>query len=79
MRGQNANELVDIEIDKEEVTKLHRHLKNIKKHAWCPWQKEYRYVHSLMEAHRVIRKDKSQMPERQEIVVFRTIQNAAAN
>ena len=67
MWGQNAHGLEDIEIDEEEVTKLHRHLKNIREHAWRRWQKEY--VHSLMEAHRVNRKDKPQMPEVGEIVL----------
>ena len=56
MWGQNAHGLEDIEIDEEEVTKLHRHLKNIREHAWRRWQKEY--VRSLMEAHSVNRKDK---------------------
>ena len=63
--GQNAHGLEDIEIDEEEVTKLHRHLKNVREHAWRRWQKEY--VHSLMEAHRVNRKDKPQTPEIGEI------------
>ena len=55
MWGQNAHELADIEINEEEATKLHR------------WQKEY--VHSLMESHRVNRKDKLQVPEIGEIVL----------
>ncbi|XP_029205849.2 uncharacterized protein LOC114969687 [Acropora millepora] len=67
IRGQNAHGLEDIEIDEEEVTKLHRHLKKIREHAWRRWQKEY--VRSLMEAHRVNRKDKPQMPEVGEIVL----------
>ena len=43
--------LEDIEIDEEEVTKLHRHLENVREHSWRRWKKEY--VHSVMEAHRV--------------------------
>ena len=65
MWGQNVHRLE--ETDEEEVTKLYRHLKNVREHAWCHWQKEY--VHSLMEAHRVNRKDKPQMPEIEEIVL----------
>ena len=61
MWGQNAYDLEDIEVDEEEVTKLHRRLKNAREHAWSRWQNEY--VHSLMEAHRVNRRGKQQMPE----------------
>ena len=67
MWGQNAYDLEDIEVDEEEVTKLHRRLKNAREHAWSRWQNEY--VHSLMEAHRVNRRDKQQMPEIGEIVL----------
>ena len=61
MWGQNAHKLEDIEIDNDEVTKLHRPLKSVRDQAWRPWQKEY--VHRLIEAHRVNRNDKLQMPE----------------
>lgn len=67
MWGQDVYDLADIEIDEEEVTKLHRRLKNAREHVWRRWQKEY--VHSLMEAHRINRKDKQQVPEIGEIVL----------
>ena len=34
MWGQNAHKLEDIEVDKEEVAKLHRRLKRVREHAW---------------------------------------------
>lgn len=61
MWGQNANEVEDNEIVEDKVTKLHRRLKNVREHTWFHWQKEY--VHRLMEAHTVARKDKPQIPE----------------
>ena len=67
MWGQDACDLADIVINEEDVTKLHRCLQNAREPVWHHWQKEY--VHSLMEAHRVNRKGKQQVPEIGEIVL----------
>lgn len=56
MWGQNAHEIEETETEKDgdEVSKLHKRLKEGKQHAWKRWKHEY--IHSLLESHRVNRK-----------------------
>ena len=54
MWGQNAHEIEETEEDRDEVSKLHKRLKEAKQHAWKRWKRKY--IHSLLESHRVNRK-----------------------
>ena len=54
MWGQNAHKIEETEEDRDEVSKLHKRLKEAKQHAWKRWKHEY--IHSLLESHRVNRK-----------------------
>ena len=56
MWGQNAHEIEETETEKDgdEVSKLHKRLKEVKQHVWKRWKHEY--IHSLLESHRVNRK-----------------------
>ena len=47
MWGQDAQIVEDIEVEKNQITKLYRRLNTARQHAWSSWQKEY--VHSLMK------------------------------
>ena len=67
MWGQGAHVLEDIEVEDDELTRLHRRLINAKQHAWRRWQSEY--LHSLMESHRVKRLD-AHVPEVGEMVLI---------
>lgn len=49
MWGQNAHEIEETEEDGDEVSKLHKQLKEAKQHAWKRWKHEY--IHSLLESH----------------------------
>ena len=66
MWGQNAHEIEEIEEDGDEVSKLHKRLKEAKQHAWKRWKHEY--IHSLLESHRVNRKT-GPVPDIGEIVL----------
>ena len=68
MWGQNAHEIEETETeeDGDEVSKLHKRLKEVKQHAWKRWKHEY--IHSLLESHRVNRKT-SPVPDIGEIVL----------
>ena len=41
MWGQNAHEIQEIEEDGDEVSKLHKRLKETKQHAWKRWKHKY--------------------------------------
>ena len=66
MWGQNAHEIEETEEDGDEVSKLHKRLKEAKQHAWKRWKHEY--IHSLLESHRVNRKTGT-VPDIGEIVL----------
>ena len=66
MWGQNAHEIEEIEEDGDEVSKLHKRLKEAKQHAWKRWKHEY--IRSLLESHRVNRKT-ALVPDIGEIVL----------
>ena len=48
------SEIEEIEEDRDEVSKLHKQLKEAKQHASKRWKREY--IHSLLESHQVNRK-----------------------
>ena len=66
MWGQNAHQVEEIEEDGDEVSKLHKRLRETKQHAWRRWK--HQYVHSLLESHRVNRKA-APVPDVGEIVL----------
>ena len=55
MWEQNAHQVEETEEDGDEVSKLHKRLRETKQHAWRRWKHEY--VHSLLESHRVNKKE----------------------
>ena len=67
MWGQEAYTIEDIELDGDEVTKLHARLNEKRQHVWQRWKKEY--VHGLMESHR-IKRSESDYPEIGEVVLI---------
>jgi sporulation protein YlmC with PRC-barrel domain len=67
MWGQNSHTVEDIEIEGDEVSKLHARLMLKRQQVWQRWKKEY--VHSLMESHRV-HIGVSRVPEIGEIVLL---------
>ena len=48
------SEIEEIEEDRDEVSKLHKQLKEAKQHVWKRWKHEY--IHSLLESHQNNRK-----------------------
>ena len=66
MWGQNAHRVEETEEDGDEVSKLHKRLRETKQHVWRRWKHEY--VHSLLESHRVNRKE-APVPDVGEIVL----------
>ena len=66
MWGQNAYHVEETEEDGDEVSKLHKQLRETKQHAWRRWKHEY--VHTLLESHRVNRKA-TPVPDVGEIVL----------
>ena len=66
MWGQNAHQVEETEEDGDEVSKLHKRLRETREHAWRRWKHEY--VHSLLESHRVNRKA-APVPDVGEIVL----------
>ena len=48
MWGQNAYEVEEPEEEGDEVTKLHKRLREAKQHAWSRWRNEF--LHSLLKA-----------------------------
>ena len=60
------SEIEAIEEDRDEVSKLHKRLKEAKQHAWKRWK--CKYIHSLLESHQVNRKI-GPMPDIGEIVL----------
>ena len=66
MFGQNAHQIENIEVKDDEVTKMFKRQQEAKQHAWQRWKREY--LHSLMESHRINRKD-APYPEIGEIVL----------
>ena len=67
MWGQEAYTLEDIELDGDEVTKLHARLNEERQHVWQRWKKEY--VYGLMESHR-IKRGECDYPEIGEIILI---------
>lgn len=67
MWGQEAYTIEDIELDRDEVTKLHARLNEKRQHVWQRWKMEY--VHGLMESHR-IKRGESGYPEIGEVVLI---------
>ena len=56
--GPDAHLIKDIKLiedDKEKLTKMNRRLEEAKAHAWRQWKREY--IHSLMEGHRLDKKE----------------------
>ena len=66
MWGQNAHQVEETEEDGDKVSKLHKHLKETKQHAWGRWK--HKYIHSLLESHQVNRKT-APVPDIGEIVL----------
>ena len=54
MWGQNAHQVEQTEEDGDEVSKLHKRLRETKQHGWRTWK--HKYVRSLLESHRGNRK-----------------------
>ena len=67
MWGQNAHTLEDLEVDVDSVTKFQRRLENARAHVWSRWSREY--VRSLMDYHRINRKE-AVVPEVGEVVLI---------
>ncbi len=67
MWGQNSYTIEDIEVEVDEISKLHARLTLKRQQAWRRWKKEY--IHSLMENHRVHR-GVGAVPEVGEIVLL---------
>ena len=67
MWGQESYTVEDIELDGDQVTKLHARLNEKRQHVWQRWKKEY--VHGLMESHR-IKRGESDYPEIGEVVLI---------
>ena len=65
MWGQNAHPIEGE--DDEETSALNKRLREAKNHAWKRWRHEY--VHSLMETHRITRKN-AKVPGVVEIVLI---------
>ena len=63
--GQDAY-TIDGSDSEDEVTKLYKHMKNKREHAWRRWKTKY--LHSLLEHHRVNRRQNA-CPEVGEIVL----------
>ena len=55
--GQNAQQLEEPKEEGDEVSKLHKRLRETKQHAWRRWKQDY--IHSLLESHQVNRKTAS--------------------
>ena len=68
MWGQEAYTIEDIELDGDEVTKLHVRLNEKRQHVWQRWRNKA-YVHGLMESHR-IKRGESDYPKIGEIVLI---------
>ena len=66
MVGQNAHQIENIEVNDDEVTKMFKRKQETKQHVWQRWKREY--LRSLMESHRINRKD-APYPEIGEIVL----------
>jgi hypothetical protein len=66
MCGQNSHHIKDIEIEDDEVTKMYKRLNDARQHGWQRWKREY--IHSVMESHRINRKN-APFPEIGEIVL----------
>ena len=49
MWGPNAHQVEETEEDGDEVSKLHKRLRETKQHAWRMWK--HKYIHSLLESH----------------------------
>lgn len=56
-----------MELDGGKVTKLHARLNEKRQHVWQRWKKKY--VHGLMESHR-IKRGESDYPEIREVVLI---------
>lgn len=67
MWGQEAHPIEDIEVDADEVTRLHQRLTEKRQQTWQRWKTEY--IHCLMEHHR-INKGIDAHPEIGEIVLL---------
>ena len=67
MWGQNAHQVEKTKEDRDEVSKLHKQLRETKQHGWRAWKHEY--VRSLLESHRVNRKAPP-VPDIAEIVLI---------
>ena len=65
--GQEAYTIDDIQLDRDEVTKLDARLNEKSQHMWQRWKMEY--VHGLMESHR-IKRGESGFPEIGEVVLI---------
>ena len=58
MWGCDAHPIEDIELikdDKEKLTKMNKRLEEAKAHTWRRWKREY--IHSLMEGHRLNKRE----------------------
>ena len=51
MWGKNCHIFQDINVEKNDLTKMHRRLSNARQHVWQRWKKEY--LHSLIGVHRI--------------------------
>ena len=65
--GSSVHIVEDIEVEENQLTKLYLRMNTARQHAWSRWQKKY--VHSLMESHR-INGDVSCLPEVGQIVLI---------
>ena len=55
MWGKDSHILEELEVEKDNVSKVYRRLKNARQHVWSQWSKVY--INSLMEYHRMNKKN----------------------
>ena len=67
MWGMDSHILEELEVEEDNVTKMYRRMKNARQHVWSRWSKEY--VNSLMEYHRMNKKNCMRLPEIGEIAL----------
>ena len=67
MWGKDSHILEELEVEEENVSKTFRRMKNARQHVWSRWSKEY--VNSLMEYHRMNKKNCMRLPEIGEIAL----------
>ena len=67
MWGKDSHILEELKVEEDNVSKMFRRMKNARQHVWSRWSKEY--VNSLMEYHRMNKKNCMRLPEIGEIAL----------